>query len=63
MNILRSVEVALIMLSAFGTDLLTDFEVFERGILVVARVAELARREETVYEHDLCAIITYLVLT
>ena len=44
------------VLSAFGTDPLTDFEVLEVRVLVATRVAELARREKAVYEHDLCAV-------
>ena len=56
-NVLCSVEVALVVLSAFGADPLTNFEILERWILVATRVADLTRREETVYEHNLCAVM------
>ena len=55
-NVLRSVEVALVVLSTCRTDPLTNLEILEFGVLVAAVVTELARREKSVYEHDLCAI-------
>ena len=56
MNVLRGVEVALVGGAALGTDPLTNLEILEFGVLAATRVAELARREETVDEHDLCAV-------
>ena len=44
------------VLATFGTDPLTDFEILEFRVLVATVVAELARREKSVYKHDLCAI-------
>ena len=56
MNVLRRVEVTLVVLSAHGTSPLSDFQILERGILVAARVAELARRKKAVYKHNLCVV-------
>ena len=55
-NVLRSVEVALVVLSTFGTDPLTNLEILEFMVLVATIVTELTRWEETVYKHDLRAI-------
>ena len=42
--------------TAFGADPFTDLEILEFGVLAATVVAELARREEGVDEHNLCAI-------
>ena len=55
-NVLRRVEVALMGGTAYGTDPRANLEILEFGVLVAARVAELTRREETIHEHDLCAV-------
>ena len=41
MNVLRSVEIALVVLSANRADPLADVKILERGVLETARVAEL----------------------
>ena len=56
MNVLCGVEVALVGGTAFGADPLANLEILEFRVLLAARVAELARREKSVYEHDLCAV-------
>ena len=55
-NVLRSVEVALVVLSAFGAVPLTNLGILKYGVLVATVVAELARREKAVYKHDLRAV-------
>ena len=56
MNVLRGVEVALVVLPAHRADPLTNLEVLEFWVLAATVVAELARREEGVYKHDLCSV-------
>ena len=46
-NVLRSVEVALVVLPAHRADPRANLEILEFWVLVTTRVAELARREKS----------------
>ena len=56
MNVLRRVEVTLVVLAAHRADPLANLEILEFGVLVATVVTELTRREETIYKHDLGAV-------